>query len=72
MSKTISVKCNNPTGMCGHTNVFEESELVGEVPLMDKDGDRVPPPAVEVDENTFIQCEKCRYPVSCAHATISD
>lgn len=70
MSRTISVKC--PQWDCGHENVFSESELVGEVPLADEDGGRVPPPPVTVDDNTFVKCEKCGYPVNCADATISD
>lgn len=69
-TRVISVKC--PNIMCGHVNTFAEDSLRGEVPLMDKEGARVPPPPVEVDENTFVQCEKCRYPISCENATISD
>lgn len=69
-TRVISVKC--PNRMCGFVNTFPEAELVGEVPLVDKEGARVPPPPVEVDENTFVQCEKCGYPISCEHATISD
>lgn len=69
--RIISVKCPNVIH-CGHVNVFPEDELVGEVPLMAKDGSRIPPPPVEIDENTFVQCEKCRYPISCADAIISD
>ncbi|MEE8113310.1 MAG: hypothetical protein V3T23_03040 [Nitrososphaerales archaeon] len=72
MSRTITVKCNNPSGLCGHVNVFDESELVGEVPLVDKDGARRPPPPVTIDDNTFVKCEKCGYPVNCADATITD
>lgn len=71
MSRTISVTCPNIRD-CGHLNVFKEDELVGEVPLMDEDGGRVPPPEVVIDENTFVQCEKCGYPINCADATISD
>mgnify|MGYP003120790621 CR=1 FL=1 len=71
MTKTISVKCPN-TVHCGHLNVFPASDLVGEVPLVDKDGARRPAPPVEVDENTFVQCDKCGYPINCADATISD
>jgi len=70
MSRTISVKC--PNTICAYVNTFDESELVGEVPLVDKDGARKEPPPVEVDENTFVKCEKCGYPISCADATISD
>jgi len=70
MSRTISVKC--PNVLCAHVNKFDESELVGEVPLVNKDGARQAPPPVEVDENTFVKCENCGYPVSCANATISD
>jgi len=72
MSRTISITCNNPNQTCGHVNVFQEDSLVGEVPLKTKSGVRIPPPPVEVNENTFVQCEKCGYPVSCADATISD
>ena len=71
MSRTISVKCTN-TLYCGHVNVFQEDELIGEVPVIDENGKRLPPPPVEVDENTVIKCEACGYPVSCEHATISD
>jgi len=69
--RLIRVKCTN-VQHCGHLNVFLENELVGEVPLQAKDGSRLPPPPVEVDENTFVQCEKCGYPISCADAIISD
>lgn len=71
MSRTISVVCPNKLH-CGHLNVFQESDLVGEVPLINKAGKRIPPPPVEVDENTFVKCERCGYPINCAHASISD
>lgn len=71
MSRTISVKCTN-TQHCGHVNVFQEDELIGSVPLVTEDGTMLPPPPVEIDENTFVECEKCKYPISCANATISD
>lgn len=70
MSRHIKVKC--PNYMCNFENSFAESELVGEVPQVDKAGARVPPPPVQVDENTFVKCEKCGYPISCANATISN
>lgn len=70
MSRTISVTC--PNWVCNKVNVFDESDLVGEVPLEDKDGGRVPPPPVEVDENTFVKCEACGYPIHCADAEITD
>lgn len=71
MSRTISVKCPNVRD-CGKLNTFPESDLVGEVPLMDENGKRIDPPAVEVDANTVIKCEFCGYPISCANARISD
>jgi len=71
MSRTIRVKCPN-TQDCGYLNVFSEDELRGEVPLVASDGTRMEPPPVEVDENTFVKCEKCGYPINCANATISD
>jgi hypothetical protein len=71
MSRIISIRCPNIVH-CGHINVFPESDLIGEVPLIDKEGARIPPPPVEIDENTFVKCEKCGYPVSCEHAVISD
>lgn len=71
MTRTISVKCTN-TQHCGHLNVFPEDELKGEVPLINDAGDRIPAPPVEVDDNTFVKCEKCGYPINCADATISD
>jgi len=70
MSRTINVRC--PNDYCGRLNQFVESDLVGEVPLVDDSGHRVPPPPVTIDENTFVQCEYCDYPISCSNATISD
>lgn len=71
MSRIISVECSN-IQHCGHLNVFSEDELRGEVPLMASDGSRIDPPPVEVDKNTFVKCEKCGYPISCADAVISN
>lgn len=71
MSNVIRIKCPNVLH-CGHVNVFDEAELIGEVPMVDSEGNRVPAPPVEIDENTFVQCEKCRYPINCADAAISD
>lgn len=71
MSRIISVTCQN-TLHCNHVNVFPENELVGEVPLADASGNRLDPPPVEIDEQTFVKCEKCGYPISCVDATISD
>lgn len=71
MSRTISVTCPNVLH-CGHVNVFKEDELIGSVPLIAEDGTRFAPPPVEIDKNTFVECEKCRYPINCADATISD
>ena len=71
MSKKISVTC--PKWDCGHENVFDESDLVSEILVKNEDGivvDQHQP--VEVDANTFIQCEKCKGPVNCANANISD
>ena len=69
MSRIVSIKCPNDL-YCGHINEFLESELVGEVPLVGKHGERLPPPPVEIDDNTFVQCEKCGHPISCKNATI--
>jgi hypothetical protein len=71
MSKIIRVKCTNIRD-CGHVNIFPESELVGEVPLEDEHGNRLPPPPVEVDENTFVECEKCGYPIRCNQAQVDE
>ena len=58
MSK-IESTCTN----CKHLNQLDPEELVGEVPLMDEGGDRIPPPKVEYDIDTVFACEKCGYPV---------
>jgi hypothetical protein len=72
MSRTISVTCPN-TEYCGKVNTFEESELISGLAIVDDNGEVVDAhPAVEVDENTFVQCSHCGYPISCADATISD
>ena len=71
MSKMISVKCLNKLD-CGHVNVFPESDLVSEVPLVAKDGSRQSPSPVEFDKTMFVKCERCGYPINCADATISD
>ena len=74
MSRIISVKCPNIRD-CGHVNVFPESDLIGDVPLKVQGTEksiRLPPPPVVVDDNTFVKCEKCGYPINCADATISD
>ena len=72
MSKMISVKCTN-TVHCGHLNVFPASDLVSGLALVNESGEVVNAhPQVKVDANTFVECEECRYPISCANATISD
>ena len=72
MSRTISVKCPN-IQHCGHINVFQEDELISGMSIKDDEGRvvKVHPP-VTVDENTFVKCESCGYPINCADATISD
>jgi hypothetical protein len=72
MSRTISVKCPN-TEYCGAVNEFSEDELVSGLAIVDDNNQVVDAhPPVEVDENTFVQCSECGYPISCADATISD
>lgn len=72
MSRTISIKCPN-IQHCGHVNVFPEDELISGMSIKDDDGRVVEVhPPVTVDENTFVQCESCGYPINCANATISD
>ena len=69
MTRVISVRCSNKVH-CGYLNTFREDDLVGEVPLVGKNGERVPPPPVKIDANTFVKCENCGYPISCADASI--
>ena len=68
MTKTIEVTCDR----CGYVNTFPATDLTGEVPLMAEDGSRIAPPPVEINENTFVKCERCDGPASCENATISD
>lgn len=70
MSRIIRVSC--PQSNCGIVNIFDERELIGEVPLVNKNGVRIPPPQVKIDKNTFVKCEKCGYPISCKDALITE
>ena len=73
MSRTISVKCTNVQQHCCHENVFQESDLVSGVSIKDDEGYVIEEhPEVKVDGNTFVECERCGYPINCADATISD
>ena len=69
--RTISVKCTN-TQYCGHVNTFSEAELVSGMSVKNDEGkivkEHLP---VTVDENTFVKCERCGYPVHCADADIT-
>ena len=72
MSKTIKVKCTN-TLHCDYMNEFSSDDLVSEMPLKDDAGNiLIEQPPVKIDSNTFVQCEKCGYPINCADATVSD
>lgn len=63
----IKVTCSN----CSKDNEFEVEELVSGMPIKNDEGIVVEEhPEVEIDENTMIQCEHCRYPISCANPTI--
>lgn len=63
----IRVTCSN----CSQDNEFVIEELVSGMPIKNDEGDIVEEyPEVEIDENTMIQCEHCRYPISCANPTI--
>ena len=63
----IRVTCPN----CSGVNEFDIEELVSEMSIKNDGGEIVEEhPEVEIDENTMIQCEHCRYPVSCANPTI--
>ena len=67
MSRKIEVKCSN----CSATNTFNEADLISGVPKKDINGKIVEEfPPVVVDENTFVACERCRYPMNCKHARV--
>lgn len=67
-NRTVSAICD-----CNHVNVFLESELVSGMTVKDDQGNIVEEnPEVTINEFTFVQCEQCGSPVSCANATISD
>ena len=70
--KTISVKCPN-IQHCGHVNTFTEDELISGISIKD-DEERVVEehPAVVIDENTFVKCEKCSYPIQCKQIITSE
>ncbi len=71
-SRIITVKCLNIVH-CGHINQFPESELVSGMTMKDDQGAIIEEhPQVTIDENTFVKCEACGYPISCAHAVISN
>lgn len=63
----IRVKCSH----CLQDNEFTIEELTSGMPIKNDEGDIVEEyPEVEIDENTMIQCEYCKYPISCANPTI--
>ena len=67
MNRKIEIKCSN----CGAVNVLNEADLVSGVPLKNKNGDIIEEyPPVTIDANTFIGCDKCRYPMSCVNAKV--
>lgn len=67
MSRTIEIRCQN----CGKLNKISESDLVSGVPTKDLNGNIIEEhPPVTIDDNTVVQCEHCRYPMSCANAKI--
>jgi len=69
--RTISVKCTN-TQYCGYVNTFPEEELVSGMSIKDSEGKIVEEhPPVTVDDNTFIKCESCGYPIRCIDAEIT-
>lgn len=65
MSRKINLKCPH----CKHSQSLREDDLTSGVSLKNDAGkvvqDRAP---VVVDENTFIACEKCGYPIQCSEA----
>jgi RNA polymerase-binding transcription factor DksA len=69
----IRVTCTNVQQHCCHENVFNENDLVSGIAIKDDEGRVIEEhPQVEIDGNTFVQCERCGYPISCANAAISD
>ena len=69
----IKVTCTNAQQHCCHENVFNEDELISGIAIKNDDGRVIEEhPPVVIDENTFVKCEKCGYPMNCADATISD
>lgn len=73
MSRIIKITCTNVQQHCCHENVFNENELISGIAIKDDDGRVIEEhPPVVIDENTFVQCERCGYPINCANATISD
>ncbi len=63
----IRVRCLN----CSQDNEFTIEELISDMSIKNDAGDIIEEhPEVEVDENTMIQCEYCKYPISCANPTI--
>lgn len=71
MSRMVRIVC--PQVTCGAVNEFLEDELESGLAIVDEDGNVVNAhPKVEIDANTFVECDQCRYPISCAHAVISN
>ena len=65
MSKTFEIKCPH----CGKVNTFDESDLVSGMSVKDDNGNIVQEhPPVEINENTFVRCEECGYPMGCSDA----
>jgi len=65
----MEVNCTH----CGCKHIFSESELKSDMSIKNTDGEIIDEnPPVEVNNNTFIQCENCNYPMCCANAIILD
>jgi hypothetical protein len=73
MSRTIKLTCTNSQQHCCHENTFNESDLISGLAIKDDEGRVIEEhPAVEIDGNTVVACERCGYPINCANAIISD
>ena len=65
MNRKIEVTCEK----CNSVNKFSSDELVSGMSIKDDSGKIIEEhPAVEIDENMFIQCDQCGAPVSCRNA----